>query len=65
MIIVEKKPVPVYEVECYECKSRIRYKKSEVVNCQIKCPVCGVYMFAYTYSPVDMVDEVEEDDGDN
>lgn len=30
MTIVEKKPVPIYESTCPECKSVFRYKKADV-----------------------------------
>lgn len=46
MTIVEKKPVPVYESTCPECKSVFRYKKSEVSWSHITCPVCGISMWA-------------------
>lgn len=52
MIVVEKKPVPIYEMECYECKSRLRYKAAEVSMCRVVCPVCGVPLWAATVSPV-------------
>lgn len=52
MIVVEKKPVPIYEVECIECKSKIQYTKSEVFTCHIQCPVCGVSLWASTIQPV-------------
>ena len=42
MIIVEKKAVPIYELKCFECGSRIHYKKVEVSEGSIKCPVCGI-----------------------
>lgn len=57
MIVVEKKPVPIYEVECYECKSKIQYKKSEVFTCHITCPVCGVSLWADTIQPARMEGE--------
>ena len=53
MKIVEKKPVPIYELECYECHSKIRYKASEVAWCHITCPVCGVSLWANTICPVE------------
>ena len=56
MIVIEKKPVPIYELTCYECKSKIRYRKSEVFTCHIKCPVCGVLVWADTIQPVRMED---------
>ena len=52
MTIIERKPVPIYEVECFECKSKIQYKKSEVFTCHIQCPVCGVSLWADTIMPV-------------
>lgn len=42
MEVVDKKPVPIYEVICHECKSRIRYKACDVSWYHITCPVCGV-----------------------
>ena len=48
MEIVEKKPVPIYESTCPECKSVFRYKKTEVSWLHITCPVCGVSMWAET-----------------
>lgn len=53
MIIVDKKPVPIYELTCQECKSKIQYKKSEVyTGHSIRCPVCGVSNWADTDYPV-------------
>ena len=46
MTVIEKKPVPVYESECPECKSVFRYKAVEVSYMHISCPVCGVSMWA-------------------
>lgn len=57
MKVIEKKPVPIYEVTCYECKSKIQYKASEVYYCHITCPVCGVSLWAHTISPVEYEDE--------
>lgn len=57
MFVVEKKPVPIYEVACYECKSKIQYKKSEVSFSYITCPVCGVSIWADTIQPVMYVDD--------
>lgn len=63
MIVVEKKPVPLYETECYECKSRLRYKAAEVSMCHIVCPVCGVPLWAATVSPVGFEeDEAKKDE---
>ena len=53
MIVVERKPVPIYAVECIECKSRIHYRKSEVAfTSYITCPVCGISNWADTIRPV-------------
>lgn len=52
MTIVEKKPVPIYEITCYECKSKIRYKAAEVYCSHINCPVCGVSNWASVICPV-------------
>jgi len=57
MIVVEKKPIPIYEETCPECKSRIQYRKSEVMTCHITCPVCGVSVWADTIWPVRMEGE--------
>ena len=41
--VVERKGVPVYEVECRECKSTLRYTRADMYTpAFIKCPVCGV-----------------------
>lgn len=56
MIVVDKKPVPMYEVECFECHSKIQYKASEVFYCHITCPVCGTSLWASTIFPVDKVE---------
>lgn len=54
MNVIDKKPVPIYEAECPECKSKIEYKKSEVYLCHITCPVCGVSLWADTIRPARM-----------
>lgn len=59
MRVVEKKPVPIYEVTCFECKSKIEYKASEVSWCHITCPVCGTSLWATTINPK-RFEEVEE-----
>lgn len=62
MEVIEKHIVPIYELECCECKSKIRYKASEVFICHITCPVCGVPNWASTICPVEVKakDEVSE-----
>lgn len=62
MKIVEKKPVPIYESTCPECKSVFRYEKSEVSWSYITCPVCRVSMWAETI-PVEM--NGEQDNASN
>lgn len=52
MEVVERKPIPIYEVECYECGSKIQYKLSETYYCHIICPVCGTSNWAMTVMPV-------------
>ena len=52
MEVVDKKPVPIYEVECYECKSKIQYKACEVHGSHITCPVCGISLWADRAFPV-------------
>ena len=52
MIVVERKPAPVYEVKCWECGSKIHYKASEVIGGFISCPVCGVSIMALKIHPV-------------
>lgn len=59
MIVVDKKPVPIYMVECEECHSKIEYKASEVSWCHIKCPVCGTLLWANTIRPVRMEESCE------
>ena len=53
MEIVKEMPVPIYEVECYECHSVIRYERSDVYLGSITCPVCGMQLHASAIYPVD------------
>jgi len=64
MEIIDRKPVPIYEVVCPECNSTIRYKVCEVSFCHITCPVCGIAIWATTIAPVfsSKEAEVSEDD---
>ena len=56
MVVVEKKPVPIYEAKCGECKSVIRYWKSDVgVTHYITCPVCKMSIWADVRTPEDTV----------
>lgn len=59
MTVVERKPIPIYEVDCPECKSKIQYMKSEVYTMHITCPVCGVSVWADTIWPVKYKEETE------
>ena len=60
MKVVDRKPVPIYEAECYECHSKIEYKASEVsFTGYITCPVCGSSVWCSKGYPVRM-DEVED-----
>ena len=52
MIVIDKKPIPIYEVECRECHSKIQYQKSEVEYCALTCPVCGMSIHAIPLNPV-------------
>ena len=59
MTVVDKKPVPIYEITCQECGSIIRYQASEVSWCHISCPICKVSNWANTICPVDYIDREE------
>lgn len=55
MIVVDKKPVPIYEAECGECHSKIQYRAAEVsLGSYITCPVCGKTVWAQTMHPARM-----------
>lgn len=60
MKVIEKKPIPIYETTCPECKSRIEYKASEVhFTGYITCPVCGMSTWASIIKPVRYEDNCE------
>lgn len=59
MKVVERKPVPIYSVTCFECKSKLEYRASEVYYCHITCPVCGTSLWAMTVCP-DHYEDVDE-----
>lgn len=41
--VVESKGIPVYETECHECESKLRYTRADMHTLSfIECPVCGV-----------------------
>lgn len=46
---------PVYEVECFECHSLLRYTRADVSLLHITCPVCGCSIMVY----YDRVDDTE------
>lgn len=48
MKIIERKPIPIYETVCEECKSRFQYKKIELHWAHVTCPVCGMSNWAST-----------------
>ena len=61
MVVVAEKPVPIYETTCGECKSVIRYRKSEVgVAHYITCPVCKMSIWANMQTPVDYWEASDE-----
>ncbi len=55
--VVNKKPVPIYEVECCECHSVLRYRASDVSYCHITCPVCNTLLWAVAVCPVTYEEE--------
>lgn len=52
MTVIERNPVPFYEVRCPECTSKIRFWASEVSYGQIQCPVCGIPVYVCASHPV-------------
>lgn len=52
MTVIDRKPAPIYEIECYECHSIIHYKKKEVISGYINCPVCGIGIAVVSSRPV-------------
>ena len=66
MTVVERKPVPIYETKCQECKSVIEYKASEVsYTGYIGCPVCGMSVWASRIHPIRMEESSEESTDEN
>lgn len=57
MIVVDRKPVPIYALVCCECGSKIEYKKSEISTCHITCPVCGMANWADAIAPARMEEQ--------
>ena len=60
MEVIDKKPVPIDEVECFECHSTIRFKKSEISCGFISCPVCNMSLMVTPLHPVKYESEGEE-----
>lgn len=53
MEVIDRKPIPIYEVVCPECESTIRYKACEIVDFgAIKCPVCNTRVWVSACFPV-------------
>ena len=38
--VIKEGKTPVYQVECYECKSILRYTRADVSLIHITCPIC-------------------------
>ena len=49
--VIERKKVPFYETECFECKSKLRFTKADVCLMHITCPVCGMSNNVVPVSP--------------
>lgn len=58
--VIERKPVPIYRIECYECHSVLEYKAADVKWCHITCPVCGKTLSADVVDAV-RYEETEEE----
>lgn len=61
MTVIEKRPVPIYETRCPECRSVLHYRKSEVSLSHIKCPVCGMVIWADTTKPCEWQCDADTD----
>jgi len=58
--VVEKGKIPVYETECEECHSKIRYLRKDLVMGDLVCPQCGCKIIC---SPsIERVDCIGDDD---
>lgn len=62
MEVVDKKPIPVYEVTCCECGSTIEYTRAETINCHIYCPICKTFLWAVPTVPKRYKDSNETED---
>jgi len=59
MNVIKKEKVPYYEHVCCECKSVIRFYKSETNLLHITCPVCGCRNAVTTTTPAGYDEEAE------
>lgn len=57
--VIQTGRVPVYEAICPECRSRIRYMKSDLVDRHLTCPICGQKMVC---NPRDSIAEIDPKD---
>lgn len=62
MEVVDKKPIPVYEVTCWECGTTIEYTRAETINCHISCPICKTFLWAVPTVPKRYKDSNEIED---
>jgi len=62
MEVVDRKPIPVYEVTCCECGSTIEYTRAETINCHIYCPICNTFLWAVPTVPKRYKDSNETED---
>lgn len=53
--VIKEGKTPVYQVECYECKSILRYTRADVSLMHITCPICDCSI-SVSYSKVDEVE---------
>lgn len=53
--VIKEGKTPIYQVECYECKSILRYTRADVSLMHITCPICKCSVGVY-YHPADEVE---------
>lgn len=53
--VIKEGKTPVYQVECYECKSILHYTRADVSLMHITCPVCNCSI-SVCYHPSDEVE---------
>ena len=56
--IIKEGKTPIYQVECYECKSILRYTRADVSLMHISCPICKCSI-SVSYHPSDEVEGKE------